>query len=87
MFCSGICDPYDQAGACTPDELARKWLPRVYSGAASVVHGCAFERLPFSTVSGLGEAFIASAAPSALLFCVHVFEQGAAALRIQKERP
>ena len=40
--CSGICDPYDQDGGCTPDELAREWLPRVYSGAASVVLGCAF---------------------------------------------
>ena len=35
--CSGVCDPYDQEGACTPDELAREWLPRVYSGAASIV--------------------------------------------------
>ncbi|KAK9838187.1 hypothetical protein WJX81_007485 [Elliptochloris bilobata] len=37
---AGIYDPAnEQESACSPDELAREWLPRVYSGAATVVLG------------------------------------------------
>ena len=77
--CSGICDPYDQEGACTPDELAREWLPRVYSGAASVVVGCALEHLPF-TAAWLGEAIEAAAAPSVLHHPACMSQSGAAAM-------